>query len=150
MGADELGAVAADASTTDAADAPPSASADSSSSSDLPAQSIRHIMCRSMGGEQAAITTESVEAVQRCTSEFISFIVSEARSRVTREGRESVSFGDMCGVLGSFGFKCVHAPKPRSSRVRNSNLTRVGRCFFCCGTGQALPRPAASAHDGAL
>ena len=51
----------------------------------LPANSVLHIMRHAMGGEQEAITQEAVDAVQRCAGEFISFVVSEARARATRE-----------------------------------------------------------------
>ena len=39
-------------------------------------------MKRSMGGvgEQEARTQEAVDAVQRCTSEFLSLVASEARA----------------------------------------------------------------------
>ena len=73
----------------------------------LPLASIRHLMRRAVGGdEQAVVSNEaSVAAVQQCTSEFLSFVVSEARIRVAKEGRTTVTYPDMVGALTSLGFK---------------------------------------------
>lgn len=75
------------------------------SGSTLPASSVSYIMRRAIGGEQDAITAESVIAVQRCTGEFLSLIVSEARARAAQEGRASVSYAEILGVLSGLGFK---------------------------------------------
>ena len=40
-----------------------------------------------------------------CASEFLSLVVSEARVRVAREGRASVTDADILGALGALGFK---------------------------------------------
>ena len=93
------------APSTDSADAAPPKTPPPSSL--LPASSVKYVMRRAMGGDQDAITDESVEAMQRCTSEFLSFITSEARERAAREGRASVTYGDISGVLNVFGFRCA-------------------------------------------
>ena len=46
-----------------------------------------------------------MEAVQACSSEFLSFIASEARVKVRREGRSEVNEGDMLWALHALGFK---------------------------------------------
>ena len=72
----------------------------------LPLASIRHLMRRAMGGEQAALSNEeAIDAVQACTSEFLSFIVSEARVRVQKEGGTAVQYSDIATALTSLGFK---------------------------------------------
>ena len=62
-------------------------------------------MRQAMGGDQDAITAESVNAVQRCTGEFLSFVVSEARVRAARENRGSVGYADIVGALSVVGFR---------------------------------------------
>ena len=51
-----------------------------------------------------------MEAVQACSSEFLSFVASEARVKVRREGRSEVNEGDMLWALHALGFK--RAPPP--------------------------------------
>ena len=51
------------------------------------------------------IESDAVEAVQACSSEFLSFIASEARLKVRREGRSEVNEGDMLWALQALGFK---------------------------------------------
>ena len=51
------------------------------------------------------IESDAVEAVQACSSEFLSFIASEARVKVRREGRSEVNEGDMLWALQALGFK---------------------------------------------
>ena len=76
----------------------------------LPVTSIRHIMKRAMGGEQDAITDPSISVVQRCTTEFVSLVVSEARVRVAKEGRTSVTYSDIATALNALGFKQFQEP----------------------------------------
>ena len=71
----------------------------------LPDKSIRYLMKRSIGGDRSVLTDESVAAVQRCTSEYVSFIVSEARAKVWREGKSNITYADIMAVLQSLGFK---------------------------------------------
>ena len=83
-------------------------SADLPSTSEmLPSKSIRHIMKRSMGGEHEALTADALAAVQRCTSEMVSMIVSESRVKAVKEGRTTVGYADIMGVLSTLGFKYV-------------------------------------------
>ena len=51
------------------------------------------------------IESDAVEAVQACSSEFLSFIASEARLKVRREGHSEVNEGDMLWALQALGFK---------------------------------------------
>lgn len=104
--------------------APPPATATASSSSApcgeegeeaaLPAKSVRHIMQRAMGGDHEALTSDAVDAVQRCTGETISLVVSEARLKAAKEGRTAVGYADIMGVLSGLGFKCAHAQEERT------------------------------------
>ena len=71
----------------------------------LPSPSVRHIMTRSLRGEPAVLADGAVEVAQVCASEFLSLVVSEARVRVAREGRASVTDADILGALGALGFK---------------------------------------------
>ena len=71
----------------------------------LSAASIQHIMKRAIGGEHGAVSAPAVAAVQCCTSEFISFVVSEARMRVAREGRTTVTYTDVASSLITLGFR---------------------------------------------
>ena len=77
---------------------------------ELPAASIRHIMKRTLGGEQDAISPPSLAAVQRCTTEFLSLIVSEARNRVAKDRRGAVTYADILAALGALGFKQFQEP----------------------------------------
>ena len=95
--------------------------APASISSLLPAANVRKVMKRAMGPQGGVVSDEAVAAVQRCTSEFLSFVVSEARSRVSKEGREKeggekVSYADIMAALAALGFKCAqqssHAASP--------------------------------------
>lgn len=47
---------------------------------------------------------------QACSSEFINLVVSEARQRVAREGREVVTETDLLAVLSLMGFRGFHEP----------------------------------------
>lgn len=76
-----------------------------SSSSELSAKSIRHIMKRSLGGDHDVLTSDAVDAVQCCTSEFLSLITSEARVKALKEGRTTVGYADLMGALNFLGFK---------------------------------------------
>ena len=58
-----------------------------------------------MGGDHEALTSEALAAVQRCTSEMLSLVVSEARVKAAKEGRTTVGYADIMGVLSSLGFK---------------------------------------------
>ena len=62
-------------------------------------------MTRSLRGEPAVLADGAVEVAQVCASEFLSLVVSEARVRVAREGRASVTDADILGALGALGFK---------------------------------------------
>lgn len=95
--------------------------APASISSLLPAANVRKVMKHAMGPQGGLVSDEAVAAVQRCTSEFLSFVVSEARSRVSKEGREKeggekVSYADIMAALAALGFKCAqqssHAASP--------------------------------------
>ena len=48
--------------------------------------------------------------VQTCTSEFLSFVASEARARVQKEGRTTVSDADMLWALDKLGMKAFIDP----------------------------------------
>lgn len=76
----------------------------------LPSASVRHIMKRTMGGEQDAVTAASVTAVQRCTTEFLNLVVSEARARVAKDRRSTVTYADMIAALATLGFKQLQEP----------------------------------------
>ncbi len=67
-------------------------------------------MKRAMGGEQEAITAPSITVVQRCTTEFLSLVVSEARARVAKERRTSVTYSDISTALNTLGFKQFQEP----------------------------------------
>ena len=121
-------------------DAPPSTS--SSAPALLPSKSVRHIMKSAMGGDADVITAESVDAVQRCTGEFLSFVTSEARARAVRDGRASVSYADIVGALGTCGFRCAPFRCPEFIFI-----TRPDRLSLC---PQALHRAVEGAHDAAL
>ena len=54
---------------------------------------------------RAALSEDAVEAVQVCTGEFLSLLVSEARQRVAREGRDAVTEADLLAVLNTLGFR---------------------------------------------
>ena len=73
----------------------------------LPAKSVLAIMRQAMGGEQDVITSESVDAITRCTAEFLSFVVSEARESSVHDGSSNISYAHILGTLQSLGFKCA-------------------------------------------
>ena len=100
----------AEAAHPDEQSTPPPASTIVPEPALLPVTSIRHIMKRAMGGEQDAITDPSVSVVQRCTTEFVSLVVSEARVRVAKEGRTSVTYSDIVTALNALGFKQFQEP----------------------------------------
>ena len=62
-------------------------------------------MTRSLRADPAVLADGAVEVAQVCASEFLSLVVSEARVRVAREGRASVTDADILGALGALGFK---------------------------------------------
>ena len=96
------------ASAEDDGETPPSAIAQENCGGELlPTKSIRHIMKRSLGAEHDALTREAIEAVQRCTSETVSMIVSEARLRATRQCHTTLGYADIMGVLSDLRFGCV-------------------------------------------
>ena len=72
---------------------------------DLPADNIRHLMKRAMGGDHEAVSEDSVAVVQRCTSEFINLVASEARMRAFKDRHDKVAFHDVVGALNTLGFK---------------------------------------------
>jgi hypothetical protein len=84
----------------------------------LPLGNIRHVMKRSMGGEQGAITGGAAIAVQRCTSEFISLVASEARNRMGNDAKAHLGYADVMGVLTSLNFKCGNFRGPPSQPCR--------------------------------
>ena len=96
-----------EASAEDDGEPPPSAIAQDCGGELLPTKSIRHIMKRSLGAEHDALTREAIEAVQRCTSETVSMIVSEARLRATRQSHTTLGYADIMGVLSDLRFGCV-------------------------------------------
>ena len=100
----------AEAAHPDEQSTPPPASTIVPEPALLPVTSIRHIMKRALGGEQDAITDPSVSVVQRCTTEFVSLVVSEARVRVAKEGRTSVTYSDIATALNALGFKQFQEP----------------------------------------
>ena len=124
----------------------------------LPVTSIRHIMKRAMGGEQDAITDETVSVVQRCTTEFVSLVVSEARVRVAKEGRTSVTYSDIATALNALGFKQFQEPlkahmtlhyggsavkrPPKRQRVEDDAVAH-GAVSRCNPIGKALALPPA-------
>ena len=92
-------------------DAPDDADVEDTSPAAVPfARSIRHLMKRSLGGEQDALTAESADAVERCTAEFLSFVASEARGRACRDGRSTVTEADLLSTLNTLGFKSYVEP----------------------------------------
>ena len=101
----------------------------------LPRTSIRHIMKRTMGGEHEAITAPSVSAVQRCSTEFLSLVVSEARARVAKDRRSIVTYNDIIAALNHLGFKQFQEP------LKAHMLTHYG--------GAAIKRPAKRARTSA-
>ena len=88
----------------------------------LPSKSIRHIMKRSMGGEYEALTADAVAAVQRCSSEMVSMIVSESRVKAVKEGRTTVGYADIMGVLSALGFKYVPKDSTESCLLSSAIL----------------------------
>lgn len=80
--------------------APPSAKA--SAPPALNAKSIRHIMRQ---GQEPTVADDAVEAVQECSTQFLSLVASEARAKVAREGRAEVTEADMMAALQTLGFK---------------------------------------------
>lgn len=73
------------------------------------AGSVKYIMKRTLGADQAAITPESVEAVQHCATEFISLLASEARHRKGADGK-ALGYADAVGALTSLGFNPLVEP----------------------------------------
>ena len=72
----------------------------------LPIRGVRHVMAHTISTEpRAALSEDAVEAVQVCTGEFLSLLVSEARQRVAREGRDAVTEADLLAVLNTLGFR---------------------------------------------
>ena len=72
----------------------------------LPIRGVRHVMAHTISTEpRAALSEDAVEAVQVCTGEFLSLLVSEARQRVAREGRDAVTEADLLTVLNTLGFR---------------------------------------------
>ena len=63
------------------------------------------LICRPCAAQTKRIEGDAVEAVQACSSEFLSFIASEARVKVRREGRSEVNESDMLWALQALGFK---------------------------------------------
>jgi histone H3/H4 len=148
----------AEAAHPDEQSTPPPASTIVPEPALLPVTSIRHIMKRAMGGEQDAITDETVSVVQRCTTEFVSLVVSEARVRVAKEGRTSVTYSDIATALNALGFKQFQEPlkahmtlhyggsaikrPPKRQRVED-DAAAYGAAFPCNPSGQALALPPA-------
>ena len=115
-----------------AAAAAPAAAADGL----LPVDSISHIMKRAIGGQHSAVSETSVAAVQLCTSEFLSLVVHEARQRVAKEGRESVSYSDVAAALSTLGFHAFLEP------VRKHMAQHYGE--------GAMKRPPKRSHQQAM
>ena len=70
-----------------------------------PRRHRRHRYPPTCAPQTKRIESDAVEAVQACSSEFLSFIASEARVKVRREGRSEVNEGDMLWALQALGFK---------------------------------------------
>ena len=62
-------------------------------------------ICRPCAAQTKRIESDAVEAVQACSSEFLSLIATEARVKVRREGRSEVNESDMLWALQALGFK---------------------------------------------
>ena len=98
-------------------------------------------MKRAMGAEHGLLSDEAVTAVQRCSGEFLSFIVSEARSRVVKEGGTKVTYADIMATVAALGFKCAHH-SPLAALARQS--------IACVCLSQAVPRAAQVPYDAAV
>ncbi|XP_055814932.1 nuclear transcription factor Y subunit B-4-like [Solanum dulcamara] len=52
----------------------------------------------------AKISKEAKERMQKCASEFISFVTGEASDKCHKENRRTVNGDDICWALNSLGF----------------------------------------------
>ena len=108
-------------------------------------KSIRYIMKKAMGENHGGVTTEASRAVSHATSEFLSFIVSEARLKASKEGRRVVGFPDIMATLDMLGFKCVPrpaaaSPTPGLPLSAQSSAERL-RCLSLSNLTIACPPP---------
>lgn len=70
-----------------------------------PPPPVPPLICRPCAAQTKRIEGDAVEAVQACSSDFLSLIATEARVKVRREGRSEVNESDMLWALQALGFK---------------------------------------------
>ncbi|KFG84307.1 CCAAT-binding protein subunit HAP3 [Metarhizium anisopliae] len=70
----------------------------------LPIANVTRIM-RNALRDNAMITQEAKECMQKCVSEFISFITSEASEKCQQEKRKTVNGEDILFAMTSLGFE---------------------------------------------
>ncbi|KKZ66427.1 nuclear transcription Y subunit beta [[Emmonsia] crescens] len=70
----------------------------------LPTANVTRVM-RAALPENAKITKEAKECMQKCVSEFISFITSEASEKCQGEKRKTVNGEDILSAMNSLGFE---------------------------------------------
>lgn len=92
------------------------------------------------------IDSDAVEAVQVCSSEFLSFVASEARVKVRREGRSEVNEGDMLWALQSLGFKAF-ADALRGHMSQHYGLRGGGQPKASALGQPAVKRPRVAVQD---
>eukprot|EP00924_Labyrinthula_sp_SR-Ha-C_P014984 snap_masked-scaffold_9-processed-gene-4.43-mRNA-1 protein AED:0.07 eAED:0.07 QI:0/-1/0/1/-1/1/1/0/119 len=69
----------------------------------LPIANIARIMKKSLP-ESAKVSKEAKETVQKCVSEFISFVASEASHKVLQEKRKTITGDDLVWSMDMLGF----------------------------------------------
>ncbi|KDE06129.1 hypothetical protein MVLG_03545 [Microbotryum lychnidis-dioicae p1A1 Lamole] len=70
----------------------------------LPIANVARVMKRVLPSS-TKVSKESKEIVQECTSEFISFITSEAAERCSAEKRKTINGEDLLFAMNSLGFE---------------------------------------------
>mmetsp|Transcript_42909 Transcript_42909/g.96976 ORF Transcript_42909/g.96976 Transcript_42909/m.96976 type:complete len:188 (-) Transcript_42909:441-1004(-) len=74
-------------------------------SSDLESESIRHLMKTMLPHDHQDIPDSTIKLVRVCTTEFLSFVLSEARQHMRKEGRSVLSNVDVLWAMQSISFK---------------------------------------------
>ena len=69
----------------------------------LPIANVGRIM-RQILGPSAKISKEAKQTMQECSTEFISFVTSEASDRCRKENRRTINGDDICWALSALGF----------------------------------------------
>ena len=113
---------AAAAATSPAAAKAPAGAADVDSSADetglLPRKSIRYIMKQATGSD-GTVTNDAVAVVQRCTTEFINFLASEAAAQLRNQQASASAATAAASAVGSDG-----AALPASGGIKAPNAIR--------------------------